>query len=168
MNRDSCEEMEELLVDFADGALAGGEAERVGAHLERCPHCRAMVEALAQSLRCAEVIWQDNLRETQAARVGLRRLWRYFAIAAGVALSLGSVLFWSARHQPTTKAPTLAEVERHIVTAGTAARLLAATDQLETQASLRDVAQSQYRYILERYPDTEAAAQARLKLESLR
>lgn len=168
MNRDSCQVIEELLVDFADGALAHDEAERVSAHVEHCPHCHAMVEALRQSLQCAKVLWQDNLRDTQTVRSGARRVWRYVGVAAGLALSLGSVLFWSTRHKPAAKAPTLAEMEHRIASAGAAAQLLAATDQLETQASLQDVAQNQYRYIVAQYPDTEAAIQARLKLKSLR
>ena len=49
-----------------------------------------------------------------------------------------------------------------------AARLLATVDQLDSQASLRDVAESQYRYILAKYPETSAAKAAQLKLESLR
>ncbi len=168
MNRDSCQAIEEMLVDFADGVLAHDEAERVGAHIEHCPHCRALLEALKQSLRCAEVIWQDNRYGTQAVRVSPWRLGRYGAIAAGVVLSLGSVLVWFAHQKPAAKALTLAEMEHRIAAAGTAARLLAATDQFETQASLRDAAQSQYRYIVSQYPDTEAAVQARLKLKSFR
>jgi len=130
MNRDSCQAIEEMLVDFADGVLAHDEAERVSAHIEHCPHCRALLEALRQSLRCAEAIWQDNLSDTQTVRVRPRKLWRYVAVAAGVVLSLGSILIWFARQKPTVKTPTLAEMEYRIAAAGTAARLLAATDQL--------------------------------------
>ncbi len=168
MNRDHCREIEELLVDLADGILAGEETTRVRSHLERCPHCRETFEALGESLQCAEAIWQHHLNDERAARTGSRRVWRYLAFAAGILLVCGAALFWPGRADPPAEAPTLAEIEQRIATAGTAARLLAATGQLETQASLRDVAENQYRYILTKYPDTEAAIQARRKLESYR
>lgn len=168
MNRDSCQAIEERLVDFTDGTLAGDEEERVQAHIEHCPHCRATVEALRQSLRCAEVIWRDNLCDTQAVRVRPHRLWRRLAVAASTLLACGLAMFWSSRPRPLLEAPTLAEIEQRIAAAGTAARLLAATDQLEAQASLRGMAENQYRYILAKYPDTEAAVEARLRLKSFR
>jgi len=168
MNRDCCQAIEELLVDFADGALARDEAARVRAHTEHCPRCREMVEALGQSLRSAGIIWQDNLHSTRAVRVGRGSVWRYVAVAAGIVLAAGGLWYGSVRHRPAEKAPTLAEMEHRIVASGAAARLLVAAGQLETQASLRDVAEGQYRYILQKYPDTEAAGQARLKLESFR
>lgn len=167
MNRDSCQTIEELLVDFADDALTGAETARVRAHIEQCPPCRATVEALRQSLACAQTIWQDNTRHRRRTRALQSHRWRYVAVAAGILLAAGTLAYWPARHRPTGDAPTLAEIENRIDVSGRAARLLARIDQLETQASLRDVAESQYRYIMEKYPDTAAAESARLKLKSL-
>lgn len=163
MKRDTCQAMEERLVDFADDALPSAEATQVREHVEQCPHCRATVEALKQSLMCAETIWQDNTHH-----IGRSHKWHYVAAAASVALAISGFFYWPAHHQPAPNTPTLAEIENRIAAAGRAARLLARIDQLETQASLRDVAENQYQYILERYPDTAAAASARLKLKSLR
>ena len=168
MNQDSCQAMEEWLVDFADDALTGAEAARVREHLAQCSHCRATVEALRQSLKATEMIWQANARDAGRTRTTRRGRWRYVAAAAGVLLAAGILAHRPARHQPAPSEPTLAEIESRIAASGRAARLLARIDQLETQASLREVAESQYRYIVERYPDTTAAASARLKLESLR
>jgi anti-sigma-K factor RskA len=151
MNRAFCQTIEARLVD-----------------LEQCPTCRAMVDALRQSLRCADVIWQDNWRDAQTLPASGVGAWRYIAVAACIVVAAGGLWCWSVRRKPVTKTPTLAEMEQHISAAGAAARLLAATDQLQMQASLRDVTESQYRYILEKYPDTKAAVQARLKLESPR
>jgi len=157
MNRDSCQTIEDLLVDFADGALTGAD--------EQCPHCRETVEALRQSLAAAETIWQDNAGHV--ARAPRSRKWHYVAAAASIALAVGTLLYRPTPPQPAPSAPTLAEIENDIATAGRAARLLARVDQLETQTSLQHVAASQYRYIAERYPDTVAAASAQLKLKSL-
>jgi len=170
MNRDACQSMEEWLVDFADDALAGAEAARVREHIEQCPPCRSTVAALRQSLKAAETIWQENLGELHGRRGRTRRwrMWRYVAAAAGIALAVGTVFYRPTRHQPATDVPTLAEIENHVAASGRAARLLARVDQLETQTSLRDVAKSQYRYILEKYPVTDAAESARVKLKSLR
>jgi anti-sigma factor RsiW len=168
MNRDSCQTLEELLVDFADDALTGAEAARVREHVAQCPHCRATVEALRQSLECAQTIWQDNARHVGRARAPRSRKWHYVAAAASILLAVGALTYWPSRPQSAPSAPTLTEIENRIAASGRAARLLARVDQLETQASLQEVAASQYRYIAERYPDTTAAAAARLKLESLR
>ncbi|MBN1363022.1 MAG: hypothetical protein JW993_20655 [Sedimentisphaerales bacterium] len=168
MNRDCCGEIEELLVDVADGVLADDVAGQVTSHLERCLRCRRLVEDLRQSIRCATILWQDNLHSTQVVPIRSRGLWRYVAVAAGVVLAVGAAWFSTGRPKPRPGTLTLAEMEQRIVAAGSAARLLAATDELQEQTTLRDVAESQYRYILAKYPDTEAAVQARAKLKTLR
>ena len=168
MNRDPCQTMEELLVDFADDALTGAEATRVREHVAQCPHCRATVEALRQSLEVAQTIWLDNAREVSRTGASQSRNWRYALVAACILLGGGTLLYRTTSQQPAGNAPTPAEIENRIAASGRAARLLARIDQLETQASLREVAESQYRYIVERYPDTPAATSARLKLESHR
>lgn len=168
MNRQTCQAMEELLVDFADDTLTGAEAARVCEHIEQCPDCRATVAALRQSLECAQTIWQDNAARIGRTRGVGSRQWHYVAAAAGILLAVGTLCYWPCGHQPAPNAPTLAEIEIRIAESGHAARLLARVDQLETQASLRDVAESQYRYILERYPNTAAAESVHRKLESFR
>jgi ElaB/YqjD/DUF883 family membrane-anchored ribosome-binding protein len=168
MNHGSCQMIEELLVDFADDALTGDEAVQVREHLKECPHCRATIEALRQSLEAAQTIWQENARDVGRARAFSPHKWRYVAVAAGILLAIGALFYRPGRHQPATGGPTLAEIENRVAASGRAARLLVTVDQLESQASLRDVAQSQYRYILEKYPKTAAAEAARLKLKSLR
>jgi len=167
MNRETCQAIEEQLVDFADDALTGADTARVREHVEQCPHCRAMAEALRQSLQCAEVIWRDNADPVVRAGALPAQRWPYVAAAAGILLAVGTLLYRPTPRAPAPSAPTLAEIENRIATSGRAARLLARIDQLETQASLRDVAASQYRYLVEKYPDTTAAAAARLKLESV-
>lgn len=168
MNRDSCQITEELLVDFADDVLGGKDTARVREHIERCPRCRATVEALRQSLEIAQVIWQDNACPVSCARPLPVQWRRYAAVAAAVLLAVGALAYWPARRPAPADAPTLAEIEDRMAQSARAARLLATVDQLDSQASLRDVAESQYRYILAKYPETSAAKAAQLKLESLR
>ncbi|UCD52874.1 MAG: zf-HC2 domain-containing protein [Phycisphaerales bacterium] len=168
MNRDSSQNIKELLIDFADGVLTDAEATQIRAHLEQCPDCCATAQALRQSLQCAQAIWQDNALPAARSRPWRLQKWPYVAAAAGIFLAVGILLYRPTPQPPAPSAPTLAEIEDRIAASGRAARLLARVDQLETQALLRDVAQSQYRYLVEKYPDTPAAAAARLKLESLR
>lgn len=168
MNRESCHVTEELLVDFADDTLTREEAAKVKEHIEQCPPCRKTIEALRQSLQAAQIIWQDNTRHGRATRALPSHKWSYVVAAAAViALAIVGAFFWSARHEPVPDAPTWAEIENRMAESARAARLLVTVDQLESQASLRDVAESRYRYILEKYPDTAAAKSARLKLQSL-
>jgi len=167
MNHETCQTLEEQLVDFADDALTGIEAERVGRHVAQCSDCRATVDALRQSLRCAQAIWQDNARPVSRTR--RLPLWRWpYLAAAGVLLAVGALLYRSTSPLPAPDAPTLTKIEDQITASAGAARLLIAAGQLETQPSLRDVVISQYQYIVEKYPDTAAAAPAHLKLKALR
>lgn len=168
MNHHPCPDMEEKLVDLADDTLTPEEAGSVRDHLAQCPHCRATVEALRQSLEVARSIWQDDLRDDRVGQVGHTHVGRYVAVAACVVLAVAGVSYWSARRQPVAGPPTIAEIEDHIAASAAAARMLAAVSQLETQTALRDVTESQYRYIVDKYPDTAAAEPARRRLESLR
>ena len=185
MNPEPCREMEESLVDYADGALPPEESRRVAEHIERCDACRRTVEALRESIRIAGAVWQDTLQDIEpvcsdAARRFSKECalagtlqtrvwsWRYAAIAASILLVIGGTLLWSVRSRRASAPPTLAEMERQISESATAARLLAATEVMKDQARELDVSEAQYRHILEYYPNTDAAAQVRLKLKSIR
>jgi hypothetical protein len=168
MKRDTCQAMEEWLVDFADETLTGPEADRVRKHVEQCPHCCEMVDALRQSLDIAQTIWLDNAQGIGPARTPRSHKWRYVAAAATILLAVGILAHSPPRQPPSAPTPTLAEIENRIAEAGHAARLLAKVQQLEVRTSRLDMARSQYRYIAERYPNTAAAESARLKLRSLR
>ena len=158
MNTDTCQTIEEWLVDFADGALPSDQAARVQAHLAQCPTCRATIEALQQSLAIAQTIWQDTARDVGQSQPRRLSLWHYGAVAAAILLALGTLFYRpDGRTHPAAPGPSLADIERQMVEAASAARLLVATEQMETQPALRDIAKSQYRHIVERYPDTAAA-----------
>jgi len=49
----SCEDIREMLVDYADGRLLPSEANKVAEHLRKCEHCQKMLEALQKSLELA-------------------------------------------------------------------------------------------------------------------
>jgi len=59
----------------------------------------------------------------------------------------------------------LAEIEREITESGSAARLLAAADLLAKYPDAKTIVERQYRYIVETYPETPAAAKAKLRIE---
>jgi predicted anti-sigma-YlaC factor YlaD len=170
----SCEEIERMLVDYADDELSPGESSKVAEHLAKCESCRRMLEALQRSLRLADVIWKDGLAETEDIHVPVRRgarrvHWpRYAALAASVVLVVGGSVVWRALTRPAKPELTLAEIERRITESASAARLLAATELLAGQPYAEDLVNSQYRYIVDRYPRTEAAGQARSKVDRLK
>lgn len=167
----SCEEMAEMLVDYADGQLSPAESDEVSGHLAKCEDCRRTLGALRRSLELAEVIWEDGLTETEAIRVPIshktRRLrWsRYAAIAASILLIVTASVVWRALVRPREAGPTFAEIEREIVDEGTAAKLLAATDLLAGKSYAKGLIKSQYEYIVGRYPNTEAAATVKLRIQ---
>jgi len=72
---------------------------------------------------------------------------------------------WRAMVGPTEVGPTFADIERKIIDEGSAARLLAATEMLAGKPYAEGLVENQYKYILDRYPNTKAAATARLRIQ---
>jgi len=167
----SCEKIEEMLVDYADGLLSSGESNKVAEHLENCVPCRRTLEALQKSLALTGVIWDDSLAETKDIRIiipgKIRNIpWtRYAAAAAGIILLLTTSVVWRTLTRPVEKELNFAEIERRITEAGTAARLLAATELLAEYPDAQTIVKDQYRYIVETYPETSAANEVKLKIQ---
>lgn len=166
----SCEEIAEILVDYAEGQLSPSASSEVAKHLAKCSSCRGTLEALQKSLCLADVIWKDGLVDITPVRIQISRkkrqlVWRrYAAIAASILLVLACSIVLRTWVGPTQKGPTLAEIERRISESGSAARLLAAADLLAEYPDAETIAKQQYRYIVERYPETAAAAKAKLRI----
>jgi predicted anti-sigma-YlaC factor YlaD len=167
----SCEKIEEMLVDYADGQLSPDESNQVAEHLKKCRHCRKILQALQKSLALAGVIWDDGLDETKEIRIlipgKMRNIpWtKYAAAAAGIILLLTTSVVWRTLMKPVDKEINFAEIERRITQAGTAARLLAATELLTEYPDAQSIVKDQYRYIVDTYPKTSAANKAKLKIQ---
>ena len=167
----SCEEIAGMLVDYADEQLSAADSNEVVDHLAGCADCRRKLDALQRSLELAGVIWEDGLAETEAIRVPVsqkaRRVrWsRYAAIAASILLVVTASVVWRALVRPRQAGPSFAEIEREIIDEGTAAKLLAAADLLADKSYAKELIKSQYEYILDSYPNTKAAATARLRTQ---
>jgi anti-sigma factor RsiW len=167
----SCKDIEDMLVDYADGQLSASESNEVAGHLAECEHCSEVLQALQKSLVLAGVIWADGLAETEKIRVPVRRRaakarWpRYAAIAASILLLLTTSIVWRALIRPKEAEPTFADIERKIIESGNAARLLAATELLAKYPDNETIVRRQYRYIVETYPETAAAAKAKMKIQ---
>ncbi len=160
-----------MLVDYADGQLSPGESSEVAAHLAKCEQCQRTLQALHRSLELAGVIWEDGLAETEAIRIPIPRKtatlrWlRYAAIAASILLVVTISGVWRALVRPTEQEPTFAEIERRISDSASATRLLAAADLLAKYPDAGAIAKRQYHYVVRKYPETPAAAEAKLRIE---
>ena len=167
--RESCKEIADMLVDYADGQFSVERSSRVAEHLAECDQCRILLEALHKSLELAQVIWEDNLSQTETIRIPApawtsRRSWPRYAAAVILiisAISIPSLI----KNKPAKNQPTFAEIERKITEAGNAAKLLAAADLLGGYSDAETIARQQYRRIVETYPDTSAASKAKLRVE---
>ncbi len=166
----SCEDIKEMLVDYADGQLSPNDSNKVTEHLAKCEHCQRILEALQSSLELAGVIWADGLTETKDIRVSIRGKakkvhWpRYAAVAAGILLVVTTSIVWRTLMKPAEKEISFAEIERRITESGTAARLLAATELLAEYTDDEAFVKQQYRHIIEVYPSTAAADKARSRI----
>jgi ERCC4-type nuclease len=88
---------------------------------------------------------------------------RYAAIAASILIAAGISVIW--RTSPQEPALTFAEIEQRIEQSGRAARLLAAAELLAECPDAQSIVKQQYRYIVETYPQTAAAAQAKSRIQ---
>ena len=167
----SCRNIEQNLIDYADGQLSPSESSQVEEHLANCENCRKMLEALQRSLALAGVIWTDGLTETDTIRIPTSRKvekfrWlRYAAIAASALLVITASVVWRTLMKPKEPEITLAEIERKITESASAARLLAATELLTDYPDAQSIIDQQYRYIVKTYPETAAADKAKSKIK---
>jgi anti-sigma factor RsiW len=168
----SCKDIEQMLVDNADGQLSQSDSSMVAKHLAECEECRKLLDALQKSLELAGVIWADNLAETENIRIPVAKTrkihWlRYAAIAASILLAVSAFIVWRTLTKPAkaVKEPSFAEIERKINESGSAAQLLAATELLAGQPDAQAFIQQQYRYIVQRYPQTSSAVKAKSKIQ---
>ena len=86
-----------------------------------------------------------------------------FVIAAGAAWRLLSER--NERTQTIDDEARVAELRLKIAESGHAAQLLAAAELLSRYPGSKSSVEERYRHIVERYPDTVAAAKAKLKIE---
>jgi len=166
----SCKDIEEMLVDYTDGQLSPSDSSKVAEHLATCEHCRRMLDGLRKSLELAGVIWDDSLSETENIRIPAAKTrkihWpRYAVIAASIFLVATTSVVRRTLTRPKRSELTFAEIERKITESGNAARLLAATELLAEYPDAQPIADQQYRYIAETYPETTAANKAKSKIQ---
>jgi predicted anti-sigma-YlaC factor YlaD len=167
----TCEEIREILVDYTDGQLSQSESNKAAEHLGKCKNCRRMLDALQRSLELAEIIWADGLAETKEIHAPILgkprkiRWLRYAAVAASILFVVTTSFLWRALVRPAKKELTFAEIERKITESASAARLLAAAELLAEYPDAKSIVKEQYRYIVETYPETDAAAEAKLKIQ---
>ena len=166
----SCEEINQVLVDYADGKLSLDESNDVSAHLAECENCRKLLDALRKSLSLTGVIWEDSLSDIEKIHVKTRAKikihWlRYAAVAAGILIVVITSFVLRKSPEPVRDEPSFAEIERKINDSASAARLLAAAKLLAEYPDAKSIADRQYSYIIETYPKTPAAAEAKLKMQ---
>ena len=178
MKEDTCQIVsKEELVAYADGELLPSEAVRIAKHIATCPNCRSMAEALRRSLQVTQVIWQTSesqwpktrpLERFQSSKWSYRKI---AAVAASILLVLGVGAVWRMLSRPTERTGTsreqalAVEIKRKISESSDAARLLAAAELLSKYPEAENSVKERYRHIVETYPETTAAAEARQKIQ---
>ncbi|RKY07123.1 MAG: hypothetical protein DRP56_06290 [Planctomycetota bacterium] len=175
MTRKTCNEITELLVDYADEELSSVEANIVQEHVSECKQCRNTLDALRRSIGIANVIWEDGLSEISSFEIPVDRKvkknsWiKYAAIAASVLIAISSLMMWIPNTQPQAKeaAVAMSEIEQRITDAGNAAQLFASAELLTEYSRCQSIVRKQYNYIIERYPETMSAGYAKLKINIL-
>jgi len=166
-----CKYFEGMLVDYADGQLSAADSTRIVEHVADCEPCRTLLNGLQKSLDLAGVVWADCLTDGESIRVpGTRKVkrlrWLRYAAVASVILIVATVsVVWRGPVEPQRPELTFAQIERSITESATAARLLAATELLADCPDTQMILRREYRYIVETYPETNAACEAKLRMQ---
>lgn len=165
-----CKNIEQMLVDYTDGQLSPNDSSKVAEHLAKCEECRKVLDTLQNSFDLAGVIWADSLAETTNIRIPATKTmkirWpRYAVIAASIFIVATTSIVWHTLIRSKGNELTIAEIERKITESGSAARLLAATELLNEHPEAETIVKRQYRYIVEKYPETPAATTAKLRIQ---
>jgi hypothetical protein len=187
----SCNEIADLLVDYADSDLPAPESALVTEHLATCERCRATLAALRRSLAAARVVWEAGGAELAGANAGqpgsarrqpfhrpVWRLWRPALVAASVLLLAGGVWFWQRGRPASAPAvatvapavapgPSIADLELEIGRQGISAALLGAAEFLAEQPGGQDVACERFRYVAIGYADSPAGTESKRRVETL-
>ena len=114
----TCEDIQNILVDYADGGLSPEQSNDVEAHLERCENCRKLLEALQKSLELATVIWEDGLKDTESVKIPTRpktvkiHWFRYAAVAASILIVVTTSVVWRSFNKPKETELSFEEIER--------------------------------------------------------
>jgi predicted anti-sigma-YlaC factor YlaD len=168
----SCEDIQKILVDYADGQLAHEERTIVSRHLDNCENCRELLNALNKSLELSTIVWEENLGEIDsvpiAASPKIRKIhwFKYAAIAASILILVTTAVFWRSVNKPQERKTEMSfeEIERNIDDSASAARLLAAIELIADYPDYKEIVENQYRYVTQRYPEISTSEKLKLKI----
>ncbi len=165
---------DEKLAAFIGGQLSEEQRAQVQRHLEQCPACQDMADALTQSLDLLQSQWQDQQQawnqqhgDFKAPRPSRSRRW-LTAVAAMLVLALGLRLWWPQTEVTITEEsldPTTLHLE--LERAAVAAQLLAAADLLAQQPGGKPYAIKRYQYVMQQFPHQREHDLAQDRLQTL-
>lgn len=170
----------ERLVAYADGDLSPSETKRIAEHIAACSDCQGVIEALERSLQVTQAIWKTSetqwseTRSSIEIRANRRSFRKVIAVAVSILLILGAGAMWRLLSEPSELTQTIgeeakvAELRLKIAESSDAARLLAAAELLNKYPEAESSVKERYRHIVETYPETAAAAEAKLKIQSFK
>lgn len=168
MNAIKCEDISEMLVEYADGELSADQERIVEEHLQSCQRCAYEVKMLRRSLECAHDVW-DGCGAEVARPVRKQTRW-WIGSAAGVAAMVLVMLSLYGGGDNVNLAPAMtldelvAKVEIDIENAGIAGELLAKAEILAKNKEYKDIARNRLKFITETFPETGAAKEAKVLL----
>ena len=168
----------EKLIEYCDGELSPNEANMISEHISECQICRTNIEALQNSIKAVQDIWQSdenkwiNLHSFHKPKLHKRSFKRIASIAASIIIICGASFLWLQHksNEPENgnhPLSSFAEIKMEAEHAAFAAQLLAVGDMYAAQAGAEKYAIERYNDIIESYPSSPQSEKAILRLQKL-
>ncbi len=164
------------LIAYCDGELEQDEAQQIAEHIKLCQSCQDMTNALQNSLKIAQDVWQTDktiwgdLHSFRKPMPHTLPIIKIASVAAVIIIifSISLIYLISNSNKPPMKPVlTAKEIELQAERSAIAAQLLAVGDMYAAQTGAEKYAVERYNDIIESFPSSPQSEQAKSHLQKL-
>jgi hypothetical protein len=164
------------LIAYCDSELQPDETQHIAEHINSCQNCQEMMDALQDSLKLAQDVWQTDTTKWGDLHSFIKPylhtlpIIKIASVAAVIILIFSlSLIYLLSNSNEQLKPPVLTakEIELQAERSAIAAQLLAVGDMYAAQTGAEKYAVERYNDLIESFPSSPQSEQAKLHLQKL-